>query len=272
MDFTSTEGVGAGTYAERLFRTMDLLEYRRVVSAEDFEAVERLRYRAYALKKVLPIGAKNLLDDMDFDRNAMVFAIYLHGDIAATIRLHRVTSEEPTSPSRVLFPEAVDDLLGRGLKLIDSARFAVAPELAGEYPELPLLTVRLSPMAAIHFDADRVLQPVRPAHAAFYRRYCFAQTLVPPKVVEAYGFELMLLVSGTREIREKAMRRMPAFRSTASERRLMFAASRETGMPPLTILPTARIASRIAEVRGPDQAAARSMTSPPSCGEEPVSQ
>lgn len=246
MVISSTEGSGAGTYAERLFRTMDAVEYRRVVTSEDFEAVERLRYRAYALKKVLPIGASRLLDDMDFDRNAMVFALHLHGDLAATIRLHRVTPETPTSPSRVLFPEAVDGFLNEGLTLIDSARFAVAPELAGEFPELPLLTVRLSPMAAIHFDADRVLQPVRPPHAAFYRRYCFAQTVVAPKVVEAYGFELMLLASRTREIHEKTMRRMPAFRSTASERRLMFAEPRETGMPPLTILPTARIAARIA--------------------------
>lgn len=225
---------------------MEFVEYRRVVTSEDFEAVERLRYRAYALKKVLPVGAKRLIDDMDFDANALVFGVYLRGELASTIRLHHVTPENRTSQSRVVFPEAVDGLLDQGLVLIDSARFAAAPELAGEVPELPLLTVRLSPMAAIHFDADRVLQPVRPAHAAFYRRYCLAQTVVSPTVIEAYGFELMLLASGTRDIREKVLRRTPAFGSTAAERRLMFASKADLDMPPLTVLPTARRASLVA--------------------------
>lgn len=195
------------------------------MAAKDFEAVERLRYRAYSMKGVLPLGVDNLVDEMDFDLNAMVFGVYLDGELASTMRLHVVTPERRTSQSGLVFPEAVDGLLSAGLVLVDSARFAVAPEMAGEVPELPLLTIRLSPMAVVHFAADMALQPVRPAHAGFYRRYCLAKTVVPPTMVAAYGFELTLLASATREIEEKVMERTPLFRSTPEERIRLFSLS-----------------------------------------------
>ncbi|MFB9947393.1 hypothetical protein ACFFP0_00965 [Rhizobium puerariae] len=239
MDKTFSDG----NFSNKLLTTLDHVEYRRIESHEDFEDIARLRYKAYKTHGVLPVNATRLIDEIDFDRNAHVFGVYHDETLVSTIRIHYVTPEHRVCQSIGIFPEAVNALLDSGMTLIDSARFAIAPEYATELAAMPYLTVRLTPVAAIYFDADRVLQPIRPAHAAFYRRFFFAQPLVPPRRIPQYDFDLMLLTSLTRELRSKMMKRFPAFQSEAYERRMLFARSNfETA--PLTILPTARIAGR----------------------------
>ncbi|AXV16218.1 hypothetical protein CYG48_11230 [Neorhizobium sp. SOG26] len=230
-------------FSAKLLSTLDHVEYRRIETQEDFEDIARLRYKAYKTHGVLPVNATKLIDEIDFDRNAHVFGVYYDEQLVSTIRLHVVTPEHRVCQSILIFPEAVNEMLDAGMTLIDSARFAIAPEFAGELSAMPYLTVRLTPVAAIYFDADRVLQPIRPAHAAFYRRFFYAQPLVEPRRVPTYDFDLMLLASKTRELRSKMMKRFPAFQSEACERRMLFDRSNfETA--PLTILPTARIAGR----------------------------
>jgi hypothetical protein len=240
----NTDSLFNGQFSSKLLATLDHVEYRRIETHEDFEDIARLRYRAYKLAGVLPVGATRLIDDMDFDVNARVFGVYFHEELISTIRIHHVTPEHRVCQSIAIFPEVVNEMLDSGLSLIDSARFAIAPEYAGELSAMPFLTVRLSPMAAIFFDADRVLQPVRPPHAAFYRRFFYANPVAAPRRVPAYDFELMLLASRTRELRSKMMKRIPAFQSEACERRMMFGGDTDHELPLLTILPTARIAGR----------------------------
>jgi hypothetical protein len=233
-----------GNFSAKLLTTLDHVEYRRIESHEDFEEIARLRYKAYKTHGVLPVNATRLIDEIDFDRNAHVFGVYYDEELVSTIRIHYVTPDHRVCQSISIFPEAVNEMLDAGMTLIDSARFAIAPEFASELSAMPYLTVRLTPVAAIYFDADRVLQPIRPAHAAFYRRFFYAQPLVPPRRIPQYDFDLMLLASQTRELRSKMMKRFPAFQSEAYERRLLFARSSHFETVPLTILPTARLAGR----------------------------
>lgn len=233
-----------GDFSHKLLSTLDHVEYRRIETHEDFEDVARLRYRAYKLHGVLPVGAKRLIDEIDFDKNARVFGVYYDEELVSTLRIHYVTPEHRVCQSIGIFPDVVNGMLDAGLTLIDSARFAIAPEYAGELSAMPFLTVRLTPMAAIYFDADRVLQPVRPPHAAFYRRFFYADPIAEPRRIPQYDFDLMLLASKTRELRSKMMKRIPAFQSEALERRMMFGPTADLERPPLTILPTARIAGR----------------------------
>lgn len=238
------QGFSDGNFSSKLLTTLDHVEYRRIESHEDFEDIARLRYRAYKTHGVLPVNATRLIDEIDFDRNAHVFGVYYDEELVSTIRIHHVTPEHRVCQSIGIFPEAVNEMLDAGMTLIDSARFAIAPEFASELSSMPYLTVRLTPVAAIFFDADRVLQPIRPAHAAFYRRFFYAQPLVPPRRIPQYDFDLMLLASQTRELRSKMMKRFPAFQSEAYERRMLFARPSNFDTPPLTILPTARLAGR----------------------------
>ncbi|WP_117195775.1 N-acyl amino acid synthase FeeM domain-containing protein [Rhizobium terrae] len=233
-----------GNFSSKLLSTLDHVEYRRIESHEDFEDIARLRYRAYKAHNVLPVAAVSMLDDIDFDEQAYVFGLYYYEELVSTLRVHHVTPDHRVSQSSGIFPDAINGFLDAGLTLIDPARFAINAEFANERSALPYLTVRPAIMAAIHFDADRMIQHIRPAHAAFYRRFFYADTVVPPTMAGTYGFDLTLLASRTRELRSKLMRRFPAFQSEAYERRLMFENASHFEIPPLTILPTARLAGR----------------------------
>lgn len=238
------ESISEIPFSQRLLETLDRIEYRRIQSHEDFEDIARLRYRAYKAHNVLPVSAKSMLDEIDFDSHAYVFGVYYYEQLVSTLRLHYVTPEHRVCQSSGIFPEAINDFLDAGLTLIDPARFAVDADFVDDRATLPYLTVRPTVMAAIHFNADRMLQHIRPQHAAFYQRFFYAQTVVPPTMTKTYGFELTLLASPTLELRAKLMRRFPVFQSEAYERRLMFADGSGPGLPALTVLPTARIAGR----------------------------
>lgn len=238
----NNSAVATKEFSTKLLSILDAVEYRRIESQEDFEDIARLRYKSYQERGVLPLSASSMLDEVDFDDHAYVFGVYLYEELVSTIRVHHVTPTHRISQSAGVFPDAVNAFLDAGMTLIDPARLAIDPELDGERSALPFLTVRPTIMAAIYFNADRMLQHIRPAHSAFYRRYFYADTVVPPTFASIYGFDLTLLASRTREIGPKLLSRFPIYESQPYERRLMFDRSPLSGMAPLTILPTARLA------------------------------
>ncbi len=231
------------SFAGKLMEVLDHVEYRRIESSEDMEDVARLRYKAYKARSVLPVAAKNLIDDIDFDDHAYIFGVYYYEELVSTVRIHHVTPDHRVCQSTGIFPDEIHAFLDAGMSLIDPARFAVDPDFELELPALPYLTLRPAIVGAIYFDTDRVMQHIRPAHAAFYKRVFYADTVVPPRMTKTYGFELTLLASRSKEIRGKLMKRYPFFDSEPYERRMMFSRSKDNGSPPLTILPTARLAS-----------------------------
>ncbi|MBB3289793.1 MULTISPECIES: hypothetical protein [Rhizobium] len=231
------------SFAGKLMEVLDHVEYRRIESSEDMEGVARLRYKAYKARDVLPVAAKNLIDDIDFDDHAYIFGVYYDEELVSTVRIHHVTPDHRVCQSTGIFPEEIHAFLDAGMTLIDPARFAVDPDFELELPGLPYLTLRPAIVGAVYFNTDRVMQHIRPAHAAFYKRVFYADTIVPPRMTKTYGFELTLLASRSKEIRGKLMQRYPFFDSEPYERRMMFSRNEDNGSPPLTILPTARLAN-----------------------------
>ncbi|QJS29380.1 N-acyl amino acid synthase FeeM domain-containing protein [Rhizobium ruizarguesonis] len=227
-------------FSTKILEVLDHVEYRRVESSEDMEQVERLRYKAYKAHDVLALAPKGLLDDSDFDSNAYIFGLYYYGELVSTIRVHYVTPEHRLSQSGGAFPEAMDELLDAGLTLIDPARFAADPELTADLPWVPYLTLRPTIVAAAYFRADRVLQFVRPPHAAFYKRVFYADTVVPGRLAKNYGIDMTLMATNVIEVGRKLLTRYPFFISSASEQRMMFSRNPNDTLPPLTIIPTAR--------------------------------
>ncbi|MGF0539218.1 N-acyl amino acid synthase FeeM domain-containing protein [Agrobacterium sp. ES01] len=229
------------SFPDRLLKLLDHIEYRRIDSSEDFSDIERLRYKAYKAADVLPVGSQSLIDDVDFDKNAYVFGVYYFEELVSTIRLHYVTPDHRVSQSAGVFPDVMDEMLGAGLTLIDPARFAADPQVAAELPVIPYITLRPSIVAAAYFKADRVLQHVRPPHAAFYKRVFYADTLVERRMTEIYGLELTLMSTNTHTVGSKLLKRYPFFDSGSHERRLMFGRTEERSSPSLTVLPSARL-------------------------------
>jgi hypothetical protein len=231
-------------FSNKLLEILDHVEYRRVETHEDMEAVARMRYRAYKLANILTLSGAKLIDAVDFDDHAYIFGVYFDERLISTVRIHHVTPEHRVSITRDMYPKEIDAFLDSGMTLIDPVRFAADPDIIGEMPALPYLTLRIASMAADYFDADRVLQLVSPQHAPFYKRVFSADTVVPAQNgVGKYNIPLTLMATRTRETRAALYERFPFFVSEPYERRMMFLRSESMGSTPLTILPTARFAA-----------------------------
>lgn len=243
------------SFSGKLLEILDRVEYRRVESQEDMEEVARMRYRAYKLANILTLNEARLIDPVDFDDHAYIFGVYFEERLISTVRIHHVTPEHRVSITRDMYPKEIDAFLDSGMTLIDPVRFAADPEIIGEMPALPYLTLRIASMAADYFDADRVLQLVSPQHAPFYKRVFYADTVVPAQDgVGKYNIPLTLMATRTREVRAALYARFPFFVSQPHERRMMFRRADGIGSSPLTILPTARMA---AAAQAASQAAAQ---------------
>jgi hypothetical protein len=241
------------SFSKKLLEVLDHVEYRRVETNEDLEEVARIRYRAYKMADILPLTGSKLIDDVDFDDHAYIFGVYYDERLISTVRIHHVTPDHRVSSTRDMYPAEIDGFLDAGLSLIDPVRFAADPDIIGEMPALPYLTLRIASMAADYFDADRVLQLVSPQHAPFYKRVFYADTVVPTqKNVGKYNIELTLMATRTRDVRAGLYKRFPFFVSEPFERRMMFQRSPDSGATPLTILPTARLVAngRLGAIRG----------------------
>ncbi len=231
-------------FSRKLLEILDHVEYRRVENSEDLEEAARIRYRAYKMADILPLTGSKLIDDSDFDDHAYVFGVYFYERLISTVRIHHVTPDHRVSSTRDIYTAEVDQFLDAGMSLIDPVRFAADPDIIGEMPSLPYLTLRIASMAADFFDADRVLQLVSPQHASFYKRVFYADTVVPSKKnVGKYNIELTLMATRTRDVRSGLYKRFPFFVSEPYERRMMFSREANSGTVPLTILPTARLAT-----------------------------
>ena len=231
----------SGGFNGKLMRLLDGVEYRRVETSEDMEDIARIRYKAYKMADILPLKGSTLIDDIDFDPNAFVFGVYYQERLISTVRVHHVTSEHRVSSSGSVFPDEIDGFLDAGMSLIDPVRFAADPQVMREMPAIPYLTLRIATMASDYFGTDRVLQLVSPQHAAFYRRVFQADVLVEPQKNRGkYNIELTLMATRVKEVLPKLYVRYPFFKSEAFERRMMFSRVSDTGITPLTILPTAR--------------------------------
>ncbi|MEX3010273.1 hypothetical protein [Hoeflea sp. TYP-13] len=233
---------GMSSFNSKLFDVMDRIEYRRIISAEDFEDVSSLRSKAYKRAKMhVPSNNGLFVDDADFDPQAYVFGIYCDEQLISTLRIHHVTPDHRDCPSRNLFPKEVDAFLDAGMTLIDPVRHASDPDVFDDLPSLPYLTLRIATMAIEYFDADRCLSFVPPRHTAFYRRVFGSKQVAGPLLnCKGYDIDFSLLAADVPNELPKVYRRYPFFRSQPFEQRMMFASPDELGTMPLTIRPTAR--------------------------------
>jgi len=230
-------------FSEKLLGLLDKVEYRRVETSEDMEDVARVRYKAYKAGSVMYLAEDShlLIDEVDFDSNAYVFGVYHEERLISTVRLHHVTPDHRVTSSGKVFPDEIKAFLDAGMSLIDPVRLAADPEIWSEMPAIPYLTLRLATMAADYFDADRVLQMVKPAHAAFYRRVFDGDFVASPKSRQGkFIIDLMLMATRCKDVRSSLYARFPFFMSEPYERRMLFARGEEMPFSPLTVRPSAR--------------------------------
>ncbi len=213
------KAVGLSDYVSQFLERVD---YRRADSAEERDAIYRLRYDAYLSKGVIqPNLNRRFIDAYDSLPNAWTFGVYVDGRLASSFRMHVSSKESPHLPALQVFSDLLAPELEAGKTLIDHTRFVTDPS-GNQHPELPYATVRLGYMAAEYFSADLGVAGVRGEHQHFYKRVFGYRPLTAPRSYPTLTKPIILMVLDFPAEREKIVRRYPCFHSTAFERRMLF--------------------------------------------------
>jgi hypothetical protein len=208
-------------------RGSDLLEqvdYRLAQSPEDKEDIYSLRYRAYLREGAIRESAEaRVTDQYDDLPNSWTFGVYLQGELYSSVRISVLNSQWRRSTSADIFGDILIPRLDGGEVIVDPSRFVADPDKVQRIPELPYVTLRLAYMACEYFNADLGLAIVRPEHQAFYRRVFLHETIAEPRLVAGLLKPCGLMSADFQTLKEKVFERYPMMRSTAFERRMLFA-------------------------------------------------
>lgn len=232
-------------FSQTLMDILDDVAVRRVPSAMPNDEVYALRYRAYRQEDfVQPNAAQRVYDEHDTAKNVHCFGIYIKQTLVSSVRLHHVQALTDVSPSRLVFPKELTQLVGKGKTYIDPSRFTTDYDARLEFPALPYLTLRVVAMACEHFAVDYCVSSVRPEHSAFYRRVFGSQKVEGAKgTYPGIDFEMQLYIANVDNIRDRVAARFPFFMSTEAERTALFSDKGEVGLHGL-VRPSAKAAQR----------------------------
>ena len=233
----------AQSFFERLAELAARIEFRRVDSEAEREAVFRLRYRAYAREgTIAPNASGRFWDPYDDSENAYLLGLYIDGELASSLRLHIASWEFPNFPSLEVFPDVLQPLLDAGNVVIDSTRFVADEKLSRIHRGLPYITLRPCMLAAEYFRADHCLAAVRKEHQGFYRRAFNHQVICESRPYPQLAKPISLMTLHFQSAAAGLYQRYPFFHSTDCERRKLFEPARGPA-----------INHRVADVQEPKQ-------------------
>jgi hypothetical protein len=202
---------------------MPRIETRRVKTASDYAQVFKLRYATYRANDLIEANeAQVSIDTYDLLENCQVFGLYLDGELASSIRIHKVTPETPWCPAMKSFGDLLKPRLAEGETFVDGSRFCVDREKSAVVGILPFLTVRIAYMASVHFSSTYNISVVRREHAAFYRRYYGFEQWADNVRLDWYKLPVELYVGDMRKNRQRIDERLPFMQSNIEERLMLF--------------------------------------------------
>lgn len=211
------------SFARNVSDLVGRVEYRRIVSSEDKQAVFWLRYECYLREGAIsPNLTQSFEDDFDSSPNVWIFGLYLDGHLASSIRVHIATSEHPIAPALSVFGDILGERIARGETIVDPTRFVVDQELSRQYPALAYATVRMGMLASEWADADYALATVRTEHRAFYRRLLFMEPVGEPRIYPNLKNPINLMGVSFPLMRRQVYDRYPFMMSTRGEREALF--------------------------------------------------
>ncbi len=227
-----------------MFSLLDRVEYRRIVSPDDFEAIGKLRDASYNSREFIDADRfGSFVDEYDGAEDCYVIGVYIDEKLTSTVRIHLASERHLHGPTATYFPARARQLVENGQCYVDPSRFAADHQMLWQYPAIPFLTLRVAAMASEYFNAAHCLTFVRSDAASFYRRSFGSVDLEPPQSVRGFTVPMMLLGAKIADIRERIETRFPFFRSQQWEQKMMFAPESELNYPPVNILPSARYAN-----------------------------
>ncbi len=208
---------------DRVQRLVERADYRRADTHEEREAIFRLRYDAYLREgAITPNERRSFSDPLDDQPNAMIFGVYLDGELASSIRLHVASHLHPNLPALNVFADILEPDIAAGKVIVDPTRFVADRVASRRYPELCYVTTRLAWLASEYFTAHYLLATVRAEHQAFYRRTFGHKLICDPRHYPSLTKPISLMALDFPTNRDRVMARYPFFRSTFFERRMLF--------------------------------------------------
>ena len=94
------------SFADRVDRLLERVQYRRVENSGELEAVLRLRYEAYLKEGAITANKSQKLEDaFDDGNNVYNIGIFIDGELASALRLHTLFDAEEKSPAMESFAE-----------------------------------------------------------------------------------------------------------------------------------------------------------------------
>jgi hypothetical protein len=212
--------------ADRVLALLERVDYRRADTLEEKEAIFRQRYRAYLREgAIAPNGGERFADALDDARNTWIFAVYVDGELASSIRLHVASWQSPDLPALDVFGDLLVPELAAGKTIIDPTRFVIDRAASRRFPELCYVTTRLAWLASEYFQTNLLLATVRAEHQAFYRRIFGHRLICEPRHYPSLAKPISLMALDYAKARERVPQRYPFFRSTFFEPRMLFARS-----------------------------------------------
>lgn len=220
------------SFSDSLMQLLDRVDCRRADSKEERQAIFRLRYQAYLREGAIePHICESFSDPYDEMANAYLFGVYLDNELASSIRIHVVSKDHPCSPSVDAFRDILLPEIDAGKTIVDPSRFVSDERLARMHRGLPYTTTRLCGMAARYFGAEHLLAAVRPEHQAFYRRIFNHRVICGPRAYPGLTKPLCLMTIHYPTVAEGVHLRYPLFRSSFTERRLLFERDQSRSSP-----------------------------------------
>ncbi len=211
-------------FATKLLGYLQEADYRIADTSENRDEIFKLRYDCYLKEGAIePNWSGKFHDVYDTFENCWIFGIFLDGKLVSSIRCHLISPEWNKGPAMDVFPDIVGPMVyEQGLKIVDPTRFVVDAEAAGNYPEIPFLTLRSACMTYDYHEADYCLATVRKEHAAFYKRVFKAEMLCEPRPYPTLNAPICLMRTNVSKFRSELLRRYPIFESSFTERRMLF--------------------------------------------------
>lgn len=196
---------------EHVIEALKHSRYRVVTDTQNLEKIYRLRYKCYRAEQSIPENELGMMmDAFDESPNCIHVAIEVDGEIKAAMRLHLLSALSSVSPTLEVFPEVLDHIK-RGQTVLDPTRFVIDPEARKMRIPLHFLALRIPFLAAMFYDIDVALAPVRVEHTAFYRRYLGYDVALTPRSYPGLKRPVHLLTAKFREQRDAVLARTPVF-------------------------------------------------------------
>ncbi len=196
---------------EQVIAALQDARYRVLTDSADLEALYRLRYRSYRGNGSIPENETGrMADAFDESANCLHVAVEMEGEMLASVRLHLVSKLSHCAPTLEVFPEIMAEA-APDLTVLDPTRFVIDPEARKRQVPLHFLALRIPFLAAMFYDIDLALAPVRAEHTAFYRRYLGYSLALEPRSYPGLKKPIQLLTANFREERDRVLERVPVF-------------------------------------------------------------